>query len=155
MAEKLYPAVHDFLTVCGYTKTAAICLKDLGLDKTKVKASESLISIYDSYIKSSKAVVAKKEDSSDDSDGSDSDEDSDEEEKPVPVPAPLKLKLPVAAAVKSKTQDSSSEDSSSEEESDDESDDKNKKIVKVFITLTQFVRTIISLLYDTFCSIET
>jgi hypothetical protein len=133
MAEKLYPVVHDFLTVCGYTKTAAICLKDIGLDKSKVKTSESLISIYDSFKKSSKAIIGKKEESSDDSD---SDEDSDEEVKPVP--APLKRKLPVAAVVKSKTQESSSEDDSSEDESDDESEDKNKKI-KVFITLTQLV----------------
>ena len=89
MAEKLYPVVYDFLIGCGYTKTASKCLKEIGKSEAKMKTSESLVKIYDAYLKKSK-VAAKKVESSDD-DSSDDDEESEDEKKKTIVVATKKV----------------------------------------------------------------
>ena len=98
MADKLYPVVYDLLVSCGYSKTAAKCLKEINKTESALKTSESLLKIYEAYLKKTKvaAVVAKKEESSDD-DSSD-DEESDEEEKKVVAVATKKIVAPAPVA---------------------------------------------------------
>ena len=97
MAAKLYPVVYDLLVVCGYSKTAAKCLKEFDKTESALKTSESLLKIYEAYLNKSKVavVVAKKEESSDED--SSEDEESEAEKKKI-VPVATK-KAAVAAVV--------------------------------------------------------
>ena len=96
MADKLYPVVYDLLVNCGYTKTAAKCLKDINQTEKAMKTSESLVKMYEDYLVKSKkevaVVAAKKEESSDEES---SEEESEEEEKVVAV---VKKVVPAAKA---------------------------------------------------------
>ena len=102
MDEKLYPVVYNFLTVCGYTKTAAKCLKETKKTEASMKTKENLIKIYEEFQKKSKTTKAavKEQDSSDDSsDEESSDDEKSEDKKKISVPVVAKKAFPATATV--------------------------------------------------------